>query len=141
MTHNHGNEYQIRMVREDGLEELSGWMNSTEEVAQAIIEVPRPTRQNLLTSGTKHYLSQLLRKGTEFGISLCAHHVSTMYPAQLPLSASSGVEETSHFGCFSIKTFAISWQAQEIGIRMTHGAQPAKIVDVTGSWIADREGR
>jgi hypothetical protein len=42
MTHNHGNEYQIRMVREDGLEELSGWMNSTEEVAQAIIEVPDP---------------------------------------------------------------------------------------------------
>ena len=42
MTHNHGNEYQIRMVREDGLEELSGWMNSTDEVAQAIIEVPDP---------------------------------------------------------------------------------------------------
>jgi hypothetical protein len=42
MTHNHGNEYQIRMVREDGLEELSGWMNSIEEVAQAIIEVPDP---------------------------------------------------------------------------------------------------
>jgi hypothetical protein len=37
MAHNHGNEYQIRMVRANGTEELSGWMNSTEQVAQAMI--------------------------------------------------------------------------------------------------------
>jgi hypothetical protein len=37
MAHNHGNEYQIRIVRENGTEELSGWMNSTEQVAQAMI--------------------------------------------------------------------------------------------------------
>ena len=42
MAHNHGNEYQIRIVREDGIEELSGWMNSTEEVAQAMLAVHRP---------------------------------------------------------------------------------------------------
>jgi hypothetical protein len=39
MAHNHGNEYQIRIVREDGIEELSGWMNSTEQVAQAMLAV------------------------------------------------------------------------------------------------------
>ena len=37
MAHNHGNEYQLRIVREDGIEELSGWMNSTEQVAQAML--------------------------------------------------------------------------------------------------------
>ena len=42
MAHNHGNEYQIRIVREDGIEELSGWMNSTEQVAQAMLAVRRP---------------------------------------------------------------------------------------------------
>jgi hypothetical protein len=39
MVHNHGYEYQIRIVLEDGAEELSGWMNSTEQVAQTIMVV------------------------------------------------------------------------------------------------------
>ena len=42
MAHNHGNEYQIRIVREDGTEELSGWMNSTEQVAQVMLATHRP---------------------------------------------------------------------------------------------------
>lgn len=42
MAHNHCNEYQIRIVHEDGTEELSGWMNSTEQVAQAMAAVDRP---------------------------------------------------------------------------------------------------
>jgi hypothetical protein len=42
MAHNHGNEYQIRIVHKDGIEELSGWMNSTDQVAQAILAVQRP---------------------------------------------------------------------------------------------------
>jgi len=42
MAHNHGNEYQIRIVRKDGSEELSGWMNSTEQVAHAMLAVYRP---------------------------------------------------------------------------------------------------
>jgi hypothetical protein len=41
MAHNHGNEYQIRVVRVDGIEELSGWMNGTEQVAQAMLAVNR----------------------------------------------------------------------------------------------------
>ena len=61
MAHNHGNEYQIRIVHEDGTEELSGLMNSTEQVAQAMACGPQATRQSLLASGTKHSLSQLLR--------------------------------------------------------------------------------
>ena len=36
MTHNHASEFQIRVVREDGTEELSGWMNGTEQLAQAM---------------------------------------------------------------------------------------------------------
>jgi hypothetical protein len=42
MAHNHGNEYQIRIVREDGIKELSGWMNSTEQVIQTMLAVHRP---------------------------------------------------------------------------------------------------
>ena len=44
MAHNHGkegNEYQIRIVHGNGTEELSGWMNSTEQVAQAMAAVHR----------------------------------------------------------------------------------------------------
>jgi len=37
MTHKPDNEYQIRIVREDGTEELSGWTSSMEQVAQAVI--------------------------------------------------------------------------------------------------------
>jgi hypothetical protein len=45
MAHNHGNEYQIRIVREDGAEELSGWINSMEQVAQAMLAVHRTQSQ------------------------------------------------------------------------------------------------
>jgi len=34
---NHGNEYQVKIVHEDGIEELSGWMNSQEQVIQAML--------------------------------------------------------------------------------------------------------
>jgi hypothetical protein len=36
-----GNKYQIRITSEDGTVELSGWMNSTEQVAQAMAAVHR----------------------------------------------------------------------------------------------------
>ena len=42
MAHDHGYEYQIKIVREDGIEELSDWMNSTENVAQAMIMAHKP---------------------------------------------------------------------------------------------------
>jgi len=42
MAHNHGYEYQIRIVHANGIEELSGWMNSTKQVAQAMLAVGRP---------------------------------------------------------------------------------------------------
>ena len=42
MAHNHGNEYRIKIIRENGIEELSAWMNSTEEVAQAMLMVHKP---------------------------------------------------------------------------------------------------
>ena len=42
MAHNHGSEYQVRIVHEDGTEELSGWLNSAEQVAQTIAASPRP---------------------------------------------------------------------------------------------------
>ena len=41
MAHNHGNEYQIRVVHEDGTEQLSGWTNSAEQVALAMAAVHR----------------------------------------------------------------------------------------------------
>jgi hypothetical protein len=36
MAHNHGSEYQVKNVHADGTEELSGWLNSPEQVAQAV---------------------------------------------------------------------------------------------------------
>ena len=36
MTHEHGSEYQVRIVHEDETEDLSGWMNCQEDVAKAI---------------------------------------------------------------------------------------------------------
>jgi hypothetical protein len=42
MAHNHGNEYQVKIVSEDGTEELSGWVNSEEQVAQAMAALHRP---------------------------------------------------------------------------------------------------
>jgi hypothetical protein len=39
MAHDHGSEYQVKTVHEDGAEELSGWMNSEEQVVQAVASV------------------------------------------------------------------------------------------------------
>jgi hypothetical protein len=37
MVHKHINEYQIRIVRSDGTEKLSGWIHDLEEIAQSVI--------------------------------------------------------------------------------------------------------
>jgi hypothetical protein len=42
MTHNHGSEYQVRIVHRDGTEELSGWLHSADQVAQAITADRKP---------------------------------------------------------------------------------------------------
>jgi len=41
MEPNYGNEYQVRIVHEDGTEELCGWMNSEVQLAQAMAAVHR----------------------------------------------------------------------------------------------------
>ena len=41
MPHNHGNEYQIRIVDADGTEELSGWISSAEQLAQTMAALHR----------------------------------------------------------------------------------------------------
>ena len=42
MSHNHGSEYQVKIVYEGGGEELSEWMNSEEQVVQAVASAYRP---------------------------------------------------------------------------------------------------
>jgi hypothetical protein len=42
MAHNHGSEYQIRIVCGDGAEVMSGWLNSVEQVSRAIAAYRRP---------------------------------------------------------------------------------------------------
>jgi len=42
LSHNHGSEYQVKIVHEDGTEELSGWMNSEEQVTQVMSAVHKP---------------------------------------------------------------------------------------------------
>ena len=51
MAHNHGKEYQVRIVHEDGTEDLSGWMTSEEQVAPALAAIHRP-------QGTAYWLRQ-----------------------------------------------------------------------------------
>ena len=41
MEHNHGSEYQVKTVRRDGTEELSGWMNNEEQVTLAMAAARR----------------------------------------------------------------------------------------------------
>jgi hypothetical protein len=45
MAHNHGYEYRIRIILDDGTEELSEWMNSTDQVAQTIISFHKLQRK------------------------------------------------------------------------------------------------
>jgi hypothetical protein len=42
MAHDHGNEYRIRIIRENGIEELSGWMSSIEQIAQRMMVTHKP---------------------------------------------------------------------------------------------------
>jgi hypothetical protein len=41
MEHNHGSEYQVKIVRRDGTEELSGWMNNKDQVPLAMAAARR----------------------------------------------------------------------------------------------------
>jgi hypothetical protein len=41
MAHDHSYEYQVRIVHEDGTEELSGWMNGEEQLVRAMAAVHR----------------------------------------------------------------------------------------------------
>jgi hypothetical protein len=41
MAHNHGNEYQVTIIHEDGIEEVSGWLISEEQVAHVMAAVRR----------------------------------------------------------------------------------------------------
>ena len=41
MAHIHGNEYQVIIVHENGAEELSGWMNSQDQLALAMAAIHR----------------------------------------------------------------------------------------------------
>src|ERR1017187_7339048 len=60
MAHNHGSEYQVRIVHEDGTEELSGWLNSAEQFAQAIAASPRPQGKVYWLPERKHLCSNCL---------------------------------------------------------------------------------
>src|SRR6185436_18668108 len=39
MMHDHGSEYQVRIVHEDETEKLCGWTNCKEDLAHAILEL------------------------------------------------------------------------------------------------------
>jgi len=52
MGHNHGSEYQVRIIHQDGTEELSDWMDSVEQFAQALAAAVRSA------PGTAYWLRQ-----------------------------------------------------------------------------------
>ena len=39
MAHDHGNEYQVKIVHANGTEQLSGWMTSEEQIPQVMATV------------------------------------------------------------------------------------------------------
>lgn len=41
MAHTHSNEYQLKIVLQDGTEELSAWMQSQEQITEAIAVIHR----------------------------------------------------------------------------------------------------
>ena len=65
MAHNHGSEYQVRVVRGDGTEELIGWLNSAEQVAQEIDADSKQQGKAYWVQGTKRSLRRLPKQGTE----------------------------------------------------------------------------
>ena len=80
MTHEHGSEYQVRIVHEDETEELTGWINCQEELAQAITGLRRsPAKAYWLRVRNIRCLSCLDRELTivEFPLTLTA---TTRYP-------------------------------------------------------------
>jgi len=94
MAHNHGSEYQVDIVHEDGTEELSEWMNSAKQVAQAMRAVHRPQgkaywlrERNVLCPNCLDREQRIVEYPlTDIASPRCSPHDS-------PLSASSGVEE------------------------------------------------
>ena len=42
MEHNHGHEFQVKLVHKDRTEELSGWMTSEAQVNQTMAVIRRP---------------------------------------------------------------------------------------------------
>jgi hypothetical protein len=84
MTHEHGSEYQLRIVHENETEELSGWMNSQEDVAQAIIRIRKsPAKEYWLQVRNILCVHCMHRELTivEFRISLAAAG-NTRFPRQ-----------------------------------------------------------
>jgi hypothetical protein len=84
MTHEHGSEYRVRIVHEDETEELSGWMNCPEAVAQAITRHGRPPAKaywlqvrNILCLHCLHREVTIV----EFPLTLTAAE-NTRYPRQ-----------------------------------------------------------
>ena len=68
MAHTHGNEYQVRIVHEDGTEELSGWMQSEAQVAPAWRRSAAP-RHRVLAAGAQVLCPDCLER--EQGIWEC----------------------------------------------------------------------
>jgi hypothetical protein len=67
MAHDHGSEYQVKIVYEDGPEEVSGWMNR-KQVVQAmasVLSVHRPEVKAYWLQERNVLWPQLPRSGTE----------------------------------------------------------------------------
>jgi hypothetical protein len=43
MTHEHGSQFRVRIVRENETEEVSGWMNHPDEISQIVTGLRGPT--------------------------------------------------------------------------------------------------
>ena len=94
MAHKPGNEYRLRIVREDGTQELSRWTESIDKVAQAIMLARKPHGatcwllvRNLICPNCPD--SQEILEYPIYG-----YPVSKMQPARLLLSSVWGDTQT-----------------------------------------------
>jgi nicotinic acid mononucleotide adenylyltransferase len=94
MAHDHGNEYQVRIIHADGTEKLSVWMNSEEQVAQAMAAVHKAQGEAYWLRKRNVLCPDCFDK-EQIIILECpiTDIVSTIPPPRFPLSGGSGVEE------------------------------------------------
>jgi hypothetical protein len=93
MAHDHGNEYQVRIIHADGTEKLSGWMNSEEQVAQAMAAVHKAQGEAYWLRERNVLCPDCFDKEQIIILECPITDIPSLPPPRFALSGGSGVEE------------------------------------------------